>query len=453
MDFYTTQPVQAKLIPSKGKYLQTRYEKLADGAYAVHVGMGSEWNPLSCKEIFGKGMKTVAELECESCAVDLSAAVKLGSAGIYAAMEGIYGGAYEKKFSLSGECEPTVKLYAFGEGVTEAALRDACMLAKMIIQVRNLVNCPANILNTAGFAQALEQLADGLPVSARLYSRDALAEEGLNAILAVGDSSANPPMMAVLRYDGDGSSKKRVGYVGKGVTIDSGGYCLKPSSSMSGIKGDMAGGAAAAAAVCALAGCGVKVNAAAIIPIAENRISPGSLLPGDVIRAFNGKTIEVLNSDAEGRLLLADALSWAVEREGCTHLVDIATLTGAIYAMLGHVASGTMAVDEDWYACLEEASILSGEKFWRMPMYPEYEKLIDSDYADVRNTSKEACGAIAAGLFLHRFTDERPWIHMDIAGTADCSEPIWAHQISGATGSPVSTLFHLGCIAGRHLRD
>lgn len=453
MDIFTSQSVQARLIPTEGKYLQSRYEKQSDGAYAIHIGMGSEWNPLACKEVFGQGVKTVLDLECESCAVDFSAAAKLGGAGIFAAMEGVYGGAYEKKFSLSGRCEPSIELYAFGEGVTEMALRDACMLSKMIIQVRNLVNCPANILNTTGFAQALEQLAGGLPISACLYSRDALTEEGLNAILTVGDSSANPPMMAVLRYDGDNSSEKRIGYVGKGVTIDSGGYCLKPSSSMSGIKGDMAGGAAAAAAVCALAGCGVRVNATAIIPIAENRISPASLLPGDVIRAFNGKTIEVLNSDAEGRLLLADALSWAIEREGCTHLVDIATLTGAIYAMLGHITCGTMAVDEDWYACLEEASMLSGEKFWRMPMYPEYEKLIDSDYADVRNTSKEACGAIAAGLFLHRFTDGYPWIHIDIAGTADCSEPIWAHQISGATGSPVSTLFHLGCIAGKRLQD
>lgn len=158
------------------------------------------------------------------------------------------------------------------------------------------------------------------------------------------------------------------------------------------------------------------------------------------------QTIEILNSDAEGRLILADGLAWAAEREGCTHLVDIATLTGAICAMLGFVTTGVMASDNGFYDCLLCAAERSGEKFWRMPDDAEYETLIESDYADVRNTSKDGCGAITAGLFLKKFTAGRPWLHLDIAGTADNTGIVWQHQVPGATGTAVSTLYHLAQI-------
>ena len=193
----------------------------------------------------------------------------------------------------------------------------------------------------------------------------------------------------------------------------------------------------------ALAAVGAKVNAVAVVPTCENRISRESAVPGDVIRAFSGQTIEVLNTDAEGRLILADAIAWAAREEGCTRLVDVATLTGAIWAMLGYVAAGVMANDDGWYGRLEAAAAVSGEKYWRMPAFKEYDKLIDSDLADVRNTSKDGCGAITAGLFLKRFTQELPWLHLDIAGTASVNTPVWQHQTAGATGAAVSTLFHL----------
>ena len=177
----------------------------------------------------------------------------------------------------------------------------------------------------------------------------------------------------------------------------------------------------------ALAANGAAVNMTAVIPICENRISDASMLPGDVITGFSGKTIEILNADAEGRLILADGLAWSTEKEGCTHLVDIATLTGAICAMLGFVTTGVMADDDGFYDCLTRAAARSGEKFWRMPDDPEYEKLI----------------AITAGLFLKKFTGGRPWLHLDIAGTADNSGIVWQHQVPGATGTAVTTLYHL----------
>ena len=173
----------------------------------------------------------------------------------------------------------------------------------------------------------------------------------------------------------------------------------------------------------------MPVNVTVVVPVCENRISDSSMVPGDVITSFSGKTIEILNSDAEGRLILADGLAWAAEREGCTHLVDIATLTGAICAMLGFVTTGVMASDNGFYDCLLCAAERSGEKFWRMPDDAEYETLIDSDYADVRNTSKDGCGA-----------------HLDIAGTADNTGIVWQHQVPGATGTAVSTLYHLAQI-------
>ena len=200
-----------------------------------------------------------------------------------------------------------------------------------------------------------------------------------------------------------------------------------------------------AAAVRAIAAAGLPVNVTAVVPCCENRISTTSLLPGDLIGSLSGKTIEVFNADAEGRLILADGLTWAIRKEGCTHLVDAATLTGAICAMLGYVATGVMASDDGWYAALERAAAHSGERFWRMPDFPEYEKLIRGDLGDVRNTSRDGCGAITAGLFLRHFTEGLPWLHLDIAGTADNKGYVWEHQVPGATGTAVSTLFHLAC--------
>ena len=441
MKIYNNEAVQAQAAPIAGEYLLARYQLKEAGPTQITVGRGEEWTPLACKEVYGKAAKLAKELKVENCLFDLTAAGELGLAGLCAALEGIYGANYQQKFALSGRWEPEMACYAGGEGWQEADLRTAGELARSVIEARNLVNRPANMLVPEQFAQALADMVSGLPVQARIYRRDELAEKGLGGLLTVGDSSGHPPALAVLRYNGAPESKEVLGLVGKGVTVDTGGYSLKARDSMAGIKGDMAGGAAVAAAVRALAAVGAKVNA--VVPTCENRISRESAVPGDVIRAFSGQTIEVLNTDAEGRLILADAIAWAAREEGCTRLVDVATLTGAIWAMLGYVAAGVMANDDGWYGRLEAAAAVSGEKYWRMPAFKEYDKLIDSDLADVRNTSKDGCGAITAGLFLKRFTQELPWLHLDIAGTASVNTPVWQHQTAGATGAAVSTLFHL----------
>lgn len=436
---YQGEAAAASVRPVPGDYLQTRYY-MDRTPVEITVGMGGDWSPLACKEVYGKAVKTVLDLGLDSCVFDLTAAAALGDAGVYAAAEGVYGGAYRQKFALTGACEPEIACYAAGSGWTAAALDRAVVLARRILQVRNLVNRPGNLLTPSAFAGALEAMAAGLPVEIQHLDGEALEARGLGALLAVGGGDS---WLVVLRYAGAPEQAQRLGLVGKGVTCDSGGYCLKPGGSMAGIKGDMAGGAAAAAALCALAENGAAVNAAAVIPICENRIADGSLLPGDLITSFSGRTIEVLNTDAEGRLILCDALTWAVREEKATRLVDVATLTGAIYALLGHVAAGVMASDDSWYGRLQQAAAISGERYWRLPVFPEYEKLLESDLADLRNISKDGCGAITAGLFLKRFTEGLPWLHLDIAGTADGQTPLWQHQTGGATGAAVSTLYHL----------
>ena len=433
--------IQATVVFTDDEYLKIRYLPDGNGGYTIRVGRGGRKDILACKELYGKAVKMALELDCTTCAFALDPAAELGQEGLFAAVEGVCGGAYQKKFALSSRWKP--ELACSFPGADAAALKQAWELARSVMETRDLVNCPANLLPPEAFAQRLAEMAKGLPIEAELYDRQALERLGLRALLTVGDSSAHAPMMAVLRYNGAPESTRRLGLVGKGVTVDSGGYCLKAASSMAGIKGDMAGGAAAAAAVRALAANGAAVNVTAIVPICENRISDASMLPGDVITAFSGKTIEILNTDAEGRLILADALAWGAEKEGCTHLVDIATLTGAVWAMLGYVTTGVMASDDGFCDILQHAAARSGEKFWRMPDDPEYEALIESDLADVRNTSKDGCGAITAGLFLKKFTAGLPWLHLDIAGTADNSGTVWQHQAPGATGTAVTTLYHL----------
>jgi len=414
-----------------------------DGRNVITVGRGENWTPLACKDVYGKAVKEAVRQEFKSCVFDLTAAAGLGQPGICAALEGICGAAYQKRFTLTDQWKPDMICYAGGSGWEDEDLRVAAELARSVMQARNLVNRPANLLPSDVLARTLAGLTEGLDVETRIYSCDELKEKGLNGLLTVGCSSGHPPALAVLRYNGAPESGERLGFVGKGVAVDTGGYSLKSRTSMEGIKGDMAGAAAAAAAVRALAAAGVKVNVTAVAPCCENRISPESAVPGDLIRSFSGKTIEILNTDAEGRLILADSLTWAIREEGCTRLVDIATLTGAIASMLGRVAAGVMSNDDGWYAALEKASALSGERYWRMPNYAEYERLIESDLADLRNNSKEDCGAITAGMFLQHFTEGLPWLHLDIAGTADICRPVWQHQGRGATGAAVSTLFYL----------
>lgn len=305
------------------------------------------------------------------------------------------------------------------------------------------MNTPGNHLRPMDFARKITDYVSDCGVETEMLVYGQLRTLHMEALYGVGGSSEYPPCLLILRYKGDPGSKEIYGLIGKGITCDTGGYCLKESSSMAGIKGDMAGAAAVTAAVHAAAVRKLKVNITACLPLSENRISQSALLPGDVITGYSGKTIEVLNTDAEGRLVLSDAVSYGIRKEGITKVLDIATLTGAVGQMLGNTIGGTMSDDDSFYQLFERAQSWSAERYLRLPYGKEHEKMIDSDVADVKNVGGGCCGTITAGLFIRRFCEGKPWIHMDIAGTAWCGTPTYAFESKGATGAGVTTLYYL----------
>lgn len=382
-------------------------------------------------------------LESSSALLDAAPVVEvLGGEGLAALIQGAELALYRQETWKEKQEDKPFTLYLTGTEGADArkVLEETAALDRWICFARDLTNRPANKLTPVMLAQAVTRAAEGLPVEVRVLDESETRALGMKAFHAVGDSSDNPPRLIVLRWRGGREEDAPIALVGKGVCFDSGGYSLK--TSMRGMKGDMAGGAAVSAALLALAENRVPVNVTAVIPAVENRISPASFLPDDVIGSMSGKTIEIGSTDAEGRLILADAITYAIEKENACKVVDIATLTGAIARMLGGVAAGVMANYDAFYAALQAAAEHTGEKFWRMPDYPEYKKLIESPVADLYNSS-DGCGAIAAGLFLGAFAGETPWLHLDIAGTGHAGKMSQPYQPKGATGMGVATLYRL----------
>lgn len=430
------------------EYLKTWPYLNEDQPGTLVVGLGEQavWDHIPCKEVFAKTVQVLMQADVASCTLEVDFLLEsLGVQGLFDLAEGWYGGSYafSKYKHCAGRRIPMAYLRAERRSAeVDAALVQGNVLAGRIQFARDLVNEPANRLTPALFAERWRETARDLPVEVEVLEPSRLADLNMAALLAVGESSANPARLIVLRYRGAPESQEILGYIGKGVTVDSGGYCLKPASGMRGIKGDMAGAAAAGSALLALAENRVRANVTVVIPSCENRISNGSLLPGDVIESMAGMTIEVRNTDGEGRLILADAITYAIRREGVTRLVDLATLTGAVCAMFGFSCAGAVSNDDLFYEAFSKAADVAGERYWRLPTFPEYEKLVDSTIADLNNLP-EGCGTIAAALFLKRFVEGRPWIHLDIAGTAWTVPPVWAFQAEGATGASVTTLYQL----------
>lgn len=321
-------------------------------------------------------------------------------------------------------------------------LRDAAQRGQAIGEAvnwaRDLVNEPGNVLTPREFADRVQAMAGEYGLEITIYAEDALREMGAQAILGVARGSEEPPRLVVLRHPGEGPL---TAFVGKGITFDSGGISIKPGENMHTMKGDMAGAAAVAGALRALAATGSRANVVGVLALAENLPGGRALKPGDVIRALNGKTIEVQNTDAEGRLVLADALAHAAGL-GAARLVDLATLTGACIIALGHLASGVMGTDQSLIDQIRAAGDAAGERTWQLPLWPEYREQMKSDVADIRNIGGRPAGTITGGIFLKEFAGEKPWAHLDIAGTAwrDENTP---YAAKGGTGVGVHTLVNL----------
>ncbi len=312
---------------------------------------------------------------------------------------------------------------------------------------RDMVNEPSNFMTPARIADVARGIAESQGIAVDILGPGDMEKMGMGALLGVARGSAEDPRLIVLSYQGDPDSKGSIGFVGKGVTFDSGGISIKPSKDMHEMKGDMAGAAAVLAAIGAISQLKLKVNVTAIVPAAENLPGGTALKPGDILRAMNGKTIEVLNTDAEGRLILADALSYAVT-QGISPLIDLATLTGACYVALGNVYSGAFTNDQPFLDRVLKGASDAGERLWPMPMPEEYRTQIKSDIADIKNIGGRYGGAITAALFLKEFVGDVPWVHIDIAGK-ELSKENSGYLVKGATGVGVRTLVQLGMLLAK----
>jgi leucyl aminopeptidase len=305
-----------------------------------------------------------------------------------------------------------------GEDVLHAAER-AALIAERTNLARDLANKPPNELTPETLGERALELSDEHEfLSAAALGPDEMEHLGMGALLAVGRGSHNEPRLIILRYEPPVEDRPDVylGLVGKSITFDAGGISIKPAARMEDMKGDMAGGAGVLEGIGVLAALGARIRAIAVLAAAENLPGGHAFRPGDILRAANGKTIEVVNTDAEGRLVLADAL-WYVRREGATHVLDLATLTGAMELALGDLYAGVFANDDGWRDLVVEAGNRSGDLAWPLPLHPRYRRYVDSTFADMKNSSTLRQGSPAlAAEFLHEFAGEGPWAHVDMAG-------------------------------------
>jgi leucyl aminopeptidase len=331
------------------------------------------------------------------------------------------------------------------EAASHAAVRGR-VIAEHCNMARSLDNEPGNALSPSAFANRLADVARSGGVPVEVLGHEELARLGMGMLLGVGRGSIEPPRLVAIRYEPpDAPATPVLGLVGKGITFDTGGISIKPAPDMDRMKNDMAGGAAVACAIRAVAQLRTPVRIVGVIPIAENMPSGTAIRPGDVLKSASGKTVEVLNTDAEGRLILGDGL-WYARQMGATHLIDIATLTGAIGIALGRITTGLFGTPPSYVEHVRSVAERAGDRCWPMPLFVEYKDQLRSEIADMLNIGGRPGGAITAALFLQEFTDGLPWIHLDIAGTAwaDESKPFMP---KGPTGVGVRTLIEVACSA------
>lgn len=322
----------------------------------------------------------------------------------------------------------------------EEAVRRGQIIGSAVNIARRLTHEPANILDAPELSRRSEILAADAGLNFFSLGREEIEKLGMGAFAAVARGSATPPRLIVMEHEG-AQDGPLLGLVGKGVTFDTGGISIKPALDMGRMKGDMAGGAAVIAAMYAIGKLNLPIRVLGVVPAVDNMPDGDALHPGDVITAMNGKTIEIISTDAEGRLLLADALHYARSR-GCTHLIDLATLTGACGVALGQHASGLFAVDASWQDQVRQAGEDAGEIHWPMPLLAEYLNQIKSDIADLKNSGGRMAGAVTAAVFLKQFAGSGPWAHLDIAATSYLEQGTdWAPP--GPSGFGVRTLINL----------
>ncbi|HEY3109645.1 MAG TPA: leucyl aminopeptidase [Chloroflexota bacterium] len=407
----------------------------------VGIGKRDELTPERVRRAAGTAVRQLKRREVKRAAVALQFERDGQSLWIIRALaDGIVTGDFEGGLYKSDRKERPLGEIVLGvvEGTPPAdwaePLRQGIATGQGVNLARALAVEPGGHLTPLGLAERARAVGQATGLEVEVIEGERLCELGAGALLGVARGSDEPPCLIVMRYRAGHEGGPVLALVGKGVTFDSGGISIKPAGNMHEMKFDMSGAAATIGAMQTIAALKPSIDVLGVVPATENLPSGRSMKPGDVLTAMNGKTIEVLNTDAEGRLILADALVYA-QRQGATHLIDAATLTGAIVTALGHHATGLFATPDDWLERVRRVAERAGDRVWPMPLFPEYREQLKSEVADIANIGGRAGGACTAAAFIQEFVEGgRPWAHLDIAGTAYTSgeKP---HQVSGPTGA------------------
>lgn len=432
----TSNPLINRFAPEsftgkKGEMFVIHTQKEYPSTYILALGLGEEQDMDNnvIRETVAKAVKKCAELKAKTIAFDIETDYTFGVSAVIGTSIANY---HFDKYKTKKEHRIS-EVYI--SNVDKESIEVAKVIADSMKLARNLANEPAAFATPTKLAE----IAQGLEgIETKVYDEDKIKELGMNAYFAVAKGSVEPPKFIHMKYS-SGNSKKRIAIIGKGLCFDSGGLDIKPPSSMLTMRDDMSGAACVIAVMKAMAKLKPEIEVHGIIAACENMPSGSSYKPGDILTAKNGKTIEVDNTDAEGRITLADALCYACEL-GVDEVIDIATLTGACMVALGTAASGIMGNNDDFVKDIIKVGAYSGEKYWQLPMWKEYRDNMNSDIADMKNTGTRYGGASAAGMFLKEFvTDNVKWAHIDIAGTAFLEKP-QKEFCKGATGAGVRTL-------------
>lgn len=418
----------------------------------VTVGLGprGEWTLHRLRQAVGKGLQTAGQSQPATVGVALTGLPDDGPSAIEAAVQGLELAAWEYRGFYQTERTPFRPAITLVVRDGEAAEREgAVQRGGIVADAQNLVRelgwTPSSHLPPARLAEIAADRARRAGLEVDIFDEAKLAELKMGALLGVGQGSAHPPRLVVMRYRGGGD--RTLALVGKGITFDSGGISLKPPAGMEEMKYDMLGAAAVLGAMVAIGRLRPRLDVVGLMAIAQNMPSGSAYKPGDVVTAFNGKSIEVINTDAEGRVALADAVSYAVHL-GVDWIVEASTLTGAAITVLGHEATPLVATDDDLARAVTEAGAAEGERIWRLPAYPEYKRLYRSDVADLKNAPGRDAGTITGGMIIAEFAGDVPFAHLDIAGTAwTDSGPL--NRKKGATGVMVRTFVRLAEMLGR----
>ena len=414
----------------------------------VGAGRKEKFNPTQLRRLAGTAVRSLRARGLHDLAW-LVDSKNMGTEGIQAVVEGAILGDYDlDRYRTERKVEQRIDrldlvtdVVKLGEAES-AAVERGRITAEAQNFTRDLVNEPSNTMTPTLLAERATEMAARFGLECNVFGPEEIRNMKMGAFWAVAQGSEEPPRLIVVRYaPADAPESPLVGLIGKGITFDTGGISIKPSENMHEMKTDMAGGATMLGVMQALAQLKPKTRALAVIPATENMPSGKALKPGDVVTSMSGKTIEILNTDAEGRLVLADALTYA-RQQGCTVIIDAATLTAAVTIALGQITTGVFGWNKDWVNRVLASAAATGDKMWELPVDDDYRDLYKSSIADLANTGGRYGGAITAAMFVGEFAGDTPWVHLDIAGTRWSNEDK-PYLAKGPTGSPVPTLVHL----------